>query len=269
LPWTDWNTIGIRQASKLEQLSSFDNSIAYRKARTQQHISTGQWNTRAGKVINWITESRSSVFLCTGAPGTGKTVMTAYVIEALSAKYIQSSEKLVYFFCEYDNEHSSQATTIIQSIIRQLLDQEDDAFTANETSINELLKDPHDLGLLQNLLSDVIGSWHSVVVILDGLDECSLTELELLLKTLHNIIRRQTTGLKLYLSGDDRISDLVKSLLNPGFVVVARMPEAELDLVELVQQLVNARREDGDLVVDDHSLYQEVIDVLCTRSQGM
>jgi Cdc6-like AAA superfamily ATPase len=143
--WFKWNAIGIRQASKLEQLSNFDNSIAYRKARTQQHISAGQWNTRAGRVIKWISESRSNTLLCTGVPGTGKTVMAAYVIEALSAKYIQSREKLVYFFCEYDNEHSTQAATVLKSIIRQLLDHEDAAFTANETSIDELLKNPHDL----------------------------------------------------------------------------------------------------------------------------
>jgi hypothetical protein len=268
-PWTDWNAIGIRQASKLKQLSNFDSSIAYRKARTQQHVSTGGWITRAGKMIRWITESRSSAFLCTGAPGSGKTVMTAYVIEALSAKYIQSSEKLVYFFCQYDDEASLQAWFILQSIIKQLLDQEDDAFATNETSINELLENPYDLGLLEGLLSDVIGSWHNVVVVLDGIDECTPTELELLLKTLRNIMRRQATGLKFYLSADDIITDLAQSLLNPGFLVSTRMPEAKTDIVELVHQLVNARRDDGDLVIGDPSLYQEVVDVLCTGSQGM
>jgi nucleoside-triphosphatase THEP1 len=220
-------------------------------------------------MIKWITESRSSAFLCTGAPGSGKTIMTAYVIEALSAKYIQSSEKLVYFFCQYDNEATLQAWFILQSIIRQLLDQEDDAFAANETSIDELLKNPYDLGLLEGLLSDVVGSWHNIVVVLDGIDECELTEQELLLKTLRNIIRRQATGLKFYLSGDDLITDLVQSLLNPGFVVSTRMPEAKADLVEFVHQLVNAKRESGDLVVGDPSLCQEVADVLCTGSQGM
>jgi Cdc6-like AAA superfamily ATPase len=160
-------------------------------------------------MIKWITESRSSAFLCTGAPGSDKTIMTAYVIEALSAKYIQSSEKLVYFFCQYDNEASLQAWFVLQSIIRQLLDQEDDAFAANETSIDELLRNPYDIGLLEGLLSDVVGSWHNVVVVLDGIDQCSLTELELLLKTLRNISRRQSTGLRLYLPGDDLITDLV------------------------------------------------------------
>jgi hypothetical protein len=195
--------------------------------------------------------------------------MTAYVIEALSAKYIQSSEKLVYFFCQYDAEASLQAWFILQSIIRQSLDQEDDAFAANETSIDELLKNPYDLGLLEGLLSDVVGSWHNVVVVLDGIDECTLTELELLLKTLRNIMRRQATGLKFYLSGDDLITDLAQSLLNPGFLVSTRIPEANTDIVELVHQLVNARRADGDLVIGDPSLYQEVVDVLCTGSQGM
>jgi Cdc6-like AAA superfamily ATPase len=212
-------------------------------------------------MIKWITESRSSAFLCTGAPGSGKTIMTAYVIEALSAKYIQSSEKLVYFFCQYDNEATLQAWFILQSIMRQLLDQEHDAFSANETSIDELL--------LEGLLSDVVGSWHNIVVVLDGIDECELTEQELLLKTLRNITRRQATGLKFYLSGDDLITDLVQSLLNPGFVVSTRMPEAKADLVEFVHQLVNAKRESGDLVVGDPSLCQEVADVLCTGSQGM
>jgi hypothetical protein len=195
--------------------------------------------------------------------------MTAYVIEALSAKYIQSSEKLVYFFCQYDDEASLQAWFILQSIIRQLLDQEDDAFAAHETSIDELLENPYDLGLLEGLLSDVVGSWHNVVVVLDGIDECTLTELELLLKTLRNIMRRQATGLRFYLSGDDIITDLAQSLLNPGFLVSTRMPEAKTDIVELVHQLVNVRREDGDLVIGDPSLYQEVVDVLCTGSQGM
>jgi hypothetical protein len=50
--------------------------------------------------------------------------MTGYVVEHLSAKYSQSTEKLVYFFCQYDNRASLQVTTVLQSIIRQLLDQD-------------------------------------------------------------------------------------------------------------------------------------------------
>jgi hypothetical protein len=77
------------------------------------------------------------------------------------------------------------------------------------------------------------------------------------------------SGLKLYLAGDDRITDIITSLLTPNFVVNTQMPEAGLDLQELIQQLVTARRQDGDLVTRNPGLYQEVVDVLCTASKGM
>jgi len=195
--------------------------------------------------------------------------MTGYVVELLSAKYSQSTEKLVYFFCQYDNESSLQVTTILQSIIRQLLDQDDDRFTANESSIDALLDNPHNLSSSINLLADITDSLKSVVVILDGVDECSLTEMKLLLKTLRSLMLRQSPGLKLYLAGDSRITHLIESSLNPKFVLSTRVPEARSDLKELVQQLVEARREDEDLVVGDPDLYQVIVDVLFTASQGM
>lgn len=195
--------------------------------------------------------------------------MTGYVVESLSAKYSQSTEKLVYFFCQYDNETSLQVTTILQSIIRQLLDQDGDTFTANEPSIDALLDNPHDLDSLERLIFDIVVKLKSVIVVLDGVDECSLTEMKMLLKTLRRLILRQPAGLKLYLAGDDRITDLIRSSLNPDFVVSTHVPDADSDLKELVQQLVDVRREDEDLVAGDSNLYREIVDGLCTASQGM
>jgi len=195
--------------------------------------------------------------------------MTGYVVESLSAKYSQSTEKLVYFFCQYDDETSLQATTILQSIIRQLLDQDDARFTVNERSIEATLDNPHDVRLLEALLLDTISSLKSVVIILDGIDECPLSQMKTLLKILRSLILRQYAGLKLYLAGDDRITDLVKSSLDPGYVVSTGVPEAGSDLKELVQQLVDAKREDEDLVAGDSDLYDEIVDALSTTSQGM
>lgn len=195
--------------------------------------------------------------------------MTGYVVESLSANYSQSSDKLVYFFCQYDNESSLQVTTILRSITRQLLDHDDDRFIANEPSIDALLENPDNVQSLEALIVNISNSLKSVVIILDGIDECSLTEMKKFLRILRSLMLRQLPGLKLYLAGDNRISDLVKSFLNPGFVVSTQAREAGTDPEELVEQLVDARREDEDLVVGDPNLYQEIINVLCTESQGM
>ena len=93
--------------------------------------------------------------------------------------------------------------------------------------------------------------------------------MKLLLKILRSLLLRKPSGLKLYLAGDDCVTDIISSFLAPSFVVNTHTPEAGSDLQELIHQLVIARREDGDLVTGDPSLYHEVVDVLCTASQGM
>lgn len=216
-----------------------------------------------------MTRSDPSIFWFTGILGSGKTVMTAFVVEQLSAKPIQDSEKLVYFFCQYDKATSLKATTVLRSITRQLLDQDDRVFAENESKIDALLEYLHDMSLLETVLADVINCFKCVIVIIDGVDECSNSEMKLLVKVLRNLMLRTPSGLKLYLAGDDRITDIIMSSLTPSFIVNTHISEAGSDLHELIRQLVNARKEDGDLVTGDSGLHQEIIDVLCTASQGM
>jgi hypothetical protein len=195
--------------------------------------------------------------------------MTGYVVELLSAQCSQSTEKLVYFFCQYDNQTSLQATTILKSIVRQLLDYDDEVFRANQWKIDKVLEHPDGLGSIEYLLFSIIGSLKSVVVVLDGVDECSRVEMKSLFKTFRRLMDQYPSGVKLFLAGDSCISDLVISFLDPNFVVNTHMPEAGSDLEELIQQLVSARTEDGDLVAGDPALYQEIVDALCAASQGM
>lgn len=216
-----------------------------------------------------MTRSDPSIFWFTGILGSGKTVMTAFVVEQLPAKPIQDFEKLVYFFCQYDKATSLKATTVLRSITRQLLDQDDRVFAENESKIDALLEDLHDMSLLETVLADVIDCFKCVIVIIDGVDECSNSEMKLLVKVLRNLMLRTPSGLKLYLAGDDRITDIIMSSLTPSFIVNTHISEAGSDLHELIRQLVNARKEDGDLVTGDPGLHQEIIHVLCTKSQGM
>ncbi|KAG9757954.1 hypothetical protein KCU73_g4151, partial [Aureobasidium melanogenum] len=259
----------IQQANKLEQLSDYNHKVAYWKARIQRHGSTGQWLTRSDEFNRWVTGSDPGVFWFTGILGSGKTVMTAFVVEQLSAHCNQCTEKLAYFFCQYDNETSLRATTILRSIIRQLLDQDDLIFTKHQSKIDALLENLHDLSLLEALFLEVVNCLKNVVVIIDGVDECSNAERKSLLKTLRNLMDGRPPGLKLYLAGDDRITGVIASFLAPSFVVNTRTPEAGSDLRVLIHQLVTALKDDGDLVTRDPSLYHEIVDILCTASQGM
>ncbi|THX74208.1 hypothetical protein D6D05_07076 [Aureobasidium pullulans] len=259
----------IQQASKLEQLCDHNHEIAYWRARTQRHGSTGQWLTRTDQFVQWSVGDNSGVFWCTGKLGSGKTVMTGYIVQEMSAKSSPGTEKLAYFFCQHDNEASLQATTILKSIIKQCLDQDEKLYDANAFAIDALLESPNDLDGLEAFLSKLVSGLSRIVIIFDGIDECSNKEMKTTLKSLRELVLQKTSGLKLYLAGDERITDLIASSLNPTHGINTGCLEARIDLQALVRQLVATKRQDEDLVIGDDHLHQEIVDVLCTASQGM
>lgn len=195
--------------------------------------------------------------------------MTGYIVQEMSAKSSPRTGKLAYFFCQHDNEASLQATTILKSIIKQCLDQDEKLYDANALAIDALLESPNDLDGLEAFLSKLVSGLSRIVIILDGIDECSNKEMKTTLKSLRKLVLQKTSGLKLYLAGDERITDLIASSLNPTHGMNTGCLEARIDLQALVRQLVATKRQDEDLVIGDDHLHQEIVDVLCTASQGM
>lgn len=269
----DWSCIGTQQASMLDELSSFDYKTALRRAQLQRHGSTGQWLVHTQQFTQWLAGNESQSFWCTGKLGSGKTVLTGFAVEHVSAQRSHLPVKIVCFFCQYNNEISLQATTILRSILRQLLDQDMVLFKAIEPQLETLLEqNPLDVTRLEHLLSDIlksIKSTYPVVMIIDGLDECSERQMKLVLKALRNVKLLNPRGLKLYLAGDDRITDLITTIIDPAFVVYTQSTEASSDMEELVRQLVFAKREDGDLTVGDMLLFDEIVEALSKGAQGM
>ncbi|KAH0170918.1 hypothetical protein KCU67_g2421, partial [Aureobasidium melanogenum] len=260
----------IRHSSLLDELSSYDYKTALWRARTQRHGPTGQWLTRTHQFAEWLDGNNPAVFWCSGKLGSGKTVLTGYAIEHLSARYSQSSHKVAYFFCQHEIAISLQAGTILRSLIRQCLDQDTSILTAHESKLKALLKtDPDGVGELADLLFDITVSLSRVIIIIDGLDECNDKETKLILTNLRKIMLRKPPGLKLCLSGDDRITHLIRSCLSPAHTTNTQCPDAQADLEELIRQLVFATQTDGDLVVGDDHLIQEIINALIKGAQGM
>lgn len=195
--------------------------------------------------------------------------MTGYVVEYLAAKHVQVSEKIVYFFCQHDDETSLKAATILGCLARQCLDQDVNTFNTLESEAVALSEDPQDMRRLVDLLCAVVKRTGRIIIVFDGLDECPHKEMMLVLRVFHNIMHQNPAGLKLYIAGDSRIADLVGTLLNPRYIVSTHSPKGATDLQDIVQQLVATKRDDGDFVVSDNRLYQEVVDALSAGTQGM
>lgn len=254
----------------LDKLSSCDYKTALRRTQAQRYGSTGQWLVYTQQFTEWVLQNSLQTFWCHGKLGSGKTILTGFAVEHLVAEHSQAYTKIVYFFCQYDNEMSLQATTMVGSIIRQLLDQDTNLFRKNEHKVRDLVEQKHvELAQLESLLLDILADIDRTVMILDGLDECSDKEMKLIIKTLRSIKLQGPPGLKLYLAGDDRINDLITTFIEPAFVVHTQSTEATSDIEELVKQLVLTKKEDGDLKVGDMLLYDDIVETLSTGAQGM
>lgn len=261
---------GKRQISVLDKLSSHDYKTALFRARKQRHGSTGRWPVQTKQFVEWADGFTTAALWCTGKLGFGKTVLTGYAVEYLSAKHSQTHEKVTYFLCQYGNEASLQASTILRCLIKQCLHQDEKLSTKIAAQLEDTLNDdPDDLEKLTLLLLKILENGLRVFLIIDGLDECSNTEMKATLKVFRNIVRQNASGLKLYLAGDDRISDLIVSDLPSSHVVDTHSPEAGSDFQELVGQLMLTKRDDGDLVIGYDQLFSKIQNVLTNEAQGM
>lgn len=122
-----------------------------------------------------MKENESSVRWCTGILGSGKTVLSANVVEDLK---ITTPAAVAYFSYRHDEIESLQTRTIIGSIARQIFDHGKSEVDAIAEIRPGVINTDQILGYLQDLLSS---SSHRHFIIIDGLDECEEKETRLLL----------------------------------------------------------------------------------------
>jgi hypothetical protein len=62
---------------------------------------TGQWLLDSAEYHDWLDNKRQTLF-CTGSPGTGKTIITALVIEDLIARFLSNpTTAITFLYCNF------------------------------------------------------------------------------------------------------------------------------------------------------------------------
>ena len=97
--------------------STYDYQRAWKQARK---YGTTTWLFSMEAYKQWKTENSSSTIWCTGILGSGKTVLSANVVEDLMLT--EPMATVSYFFCRHDEVQSLKARTIIGSIAKQILE---------------------------------------------------------------------------------------------------------------------------------------------------
>jgi len=245
----------------LDGLSMHDHRIAWKQARRQ---GTSSWLFSDPSYEIWSSSSQSSVLWCTGKLGSGKTVLSANVIEQLMV-HESPNHSVSYFLCRFDQYFSS--TAIMGSLARQLLDSLPNASVGEEAYLeNKTPTDEHEIiKVLQKLLPDS----RKYFVVLDGLDEYDRGEAKYLMSCLLKLLSSPQHIFKLYCSSRPDIVQWASEELPDVIHVSMASTAVDTEIAQLVRSSLESCLEENLLQLGNPALIHTIEDVLLEGAQGM
>ncbi|KAF1940076.1 ankyrin [Clathrospora elynae] len=159
-------------------------SISYHERQRQAYAThepgTGAWFLSHNQFQSWKSSDTTSTLICTGPPGTGKTVLTSLAIDDLARSYCEEDIQVAYLFCQYKHQTNETAPLLFSSILRQLLTSRRVMFPFVRDKCLDLFSKP---SVAQNLLKDLVklvgilaGGTRRTYILVDAVDEVLETD---------------------------------------------------------------------------------------------
>jgi hypothetical protein len=243
----------------LDACSTYNHQTAWKQARKS---GTTSWIYNKEEYKRWRQEPASSILWCTGILGSGKTVLSANVVENLMLT--APAAVISYFFCKYDEAESLKARTIIGSVARQL-------FSCAKLEVIDCV-DPINTSfldtdkVLEYLRTLLPSNLQEYFIIIDGLDECNKKEVKLLIEYLKELLASRHI-FHIYCSSRPDVYRWVPALLRPKWNV--SMSEASSEIAQYIESELEERLESGSLCLGDPTIILIIQDALVKGSQGM
>ncbi|MCJ1403576.1 hypothetical protein MMC11_006799, partial [Xylographa trunciseda] len=99
------------------------NAAEYRFSLPHRVEGTCQWILSISQYVDWTLQEETCLLWISGYPGTGKTILSAYLLEHLGADETTPDLRttLCYFFCDEKIDTQRDGTAIVRSLIHQIV----------------------------------------------------------------------------------------------------------------------------------------------------
>ena len=179
------------------------------------------------------------------------------------------TENVAFFFPHFNDPQSLSAETVIRSIIRQSLDPVTLSEEVEASLIEVVLKPSTGVDELTVLLRQRLAQSERFYIFVDALDEFEPRERRALIDVLASLGSSGGSGLRVFLAGRESLSGELKDKL-PGIERLSMASAgANTDVALYVNQALQERIENRDLVVGDQSLVLEIEQALMKHADGM
>jgi hypothetical protein len=249
----------------LEACSSYDYQTAWKQIRKQGKV---EWFLKEQAYTDWTTQTVSSVLSCNGTLGSGKSVLTANIVDELASR--DPALSVVYFFCRYDDLQSLSPRTIIGSIAAQILShlKPDMGKIISGLQFNTMGTD-EVFNTLQKILSTNASNPHKLCIVLDGVDECKETDAKMVLKYLNRLIMSSIQVCHIFLSGRPDVFHWTSKSLPPNFILSMSASRCHDEMTPYIDDALEACLETGHLSVGNPDIIVKIRDTLVSNAHGM
>ena len=243
----------------LDACSSYNYQTAWKQARKKGNT---KWIHSVAEYKQWKQNESSSMLWLTGILGSGKTVLSANIVDDLVLT--APGAIVAYFFCRYDEVESLQARTILGSIARQIFMRvnQDLAFKFPQSEGYS-----YDTDQILNYLESVFSSNpQKCFIVVDGLDECDTNEIKSLLHCLKRLLQSKTL---VQICGSSRwdLPRWAPAILEAQWNI--SMPEVNSELEQYIEEILEQRLEEQSLTVGDPEIILTITDALVEKAHGM
>ncbi|KAH0562468.1 hypothetical protein GP486_002842 [Trichoglossum hirsutum] len=258
----------LRRQELLEKLSDYNYMSSFKQARKKRHWTTSTWLLDTDDYRDWLA-GELSLFWCSGLLGTGKTILTAGVIDDLFRHVGSTAIRVIFFFCQFDNMASLTARGILGSLTKQCLNAEimPDTVEARLTSL--FSNGSPDLDDLEALFVDQVVASKGCFIVIDGVDECAKAERNAIFTALHKITDRPQSSHKIFIASRPQVGLEIERLFKSHHQISTDSPHVYTDITKYIKFTLEEKKGSGDLKVGHTGLMGEIEDVLAREAQGM
>jgi len=171
------------------------NVADYMLSLPQRVEGTCQWVLSNTKYHDWNFHNGACLLWISGYPGSGKTILSVYILEYLGAGEHSPSlrTKICYFFCDEKIDTQRDGSSILRSLIHQLLMQRKSLVKYVKAAYD--IQGPHfdrNFNELWRLFMAIASDERvgPISVIIDAIDECEEITRERFLRYLSDFIAR-------------------------------------------------------------------------------
>ena len=245
-------------------LSAPDPSINYRMAREKRHRDTGCWLLDSPIFQDWKNRAHTFLWLH-GKAGSGKTILSSTAIRHL-VEVKESSSVVLYFYFDFQIREKQTLGSFLSSAVNQIFDRSSESFEIAEKvfKANNEGRSKPSVRELKEALRQMLGTFTSVYMVLDALDECE--EKESLLEHLEDILEWNQEGVHIFATS--RPHPDIEDSLNP--IVTGKISlEENVVSSDIVRFVRDRLQNDAKLSKWSEDIRNEIENALTDGANGM